>query len=439
MDSWNDLVVDAQDVLDKNYTGDYTIPAPGVYPHQWLWDSCFIAIGTRHLDVSRAKSELTSLVSSQWHNGMIPHMRFNSAPSYLRDRLIWNSAINPRSPDGIATSGITQPPMLAEAVYRVGMKLPKAERHSWYHSMYPHIVSYHQWLYAERDPHNEGLVLQIHPWESGLDNTPPWMNELHLNQLPIWIKTIDKLKLGPLVSKFRTDTHRIPAGQRIDIIDALGLFSNQRTLRRKKYDINNILRQSLFSIEDLTFNCIFIRANQHLRNIAKSLRVKLPEGLEENMLQSENALEKLWDPHTGQYYSRDFVSHRLLKEQSVATLMPLYTGVIPKERAEQLVRLIENQHLFGAPYPVPSVPLSSEWFDPSKYWQGPTWINTNWLVVDGLRRMGFEDHATALKLSTIDLVIENGIYEYYNPQTGESGGAKDFSWTASLVVDLIHS
>jgi glycogen debranching enzyme len=265
------------------------------------------------------------------------------------------------------------------------------------------------------------------------------MNELHLNQLPIWIKTIDKLKLGPLVSKFRTDTHRIPAGQRIDIIDALGLFSNQRTLRRKKYDINNILRQSLFSIEDLTFNCIFIRANQHLRNIAKSLRVKLPEGLEENMLQSENALEKLWDPYTGQYYSRDFVSHRLLKEQSVATLMPLYTGVIPKERAEQLVRLIENQHLFGAPYPVPSVPLSSEWFDPSKYWQGPTWINTNWLVVDGLRRMGFEDHATALKLSTIDLVIENGIYEYYNPQTGESGGAKDFSWTASLVVDLIHS
>ncbi|MEO8785382.1 MAG: glycoside hydrolase, partial [Candidatus Saccharimonadales bacterium] len=41
-----ELFGQAQDILrgnDKN--GRYTVPAAGMYPHQWLWDSCFIAIG----------------------------------------------------------------------------------------------------------------------------------------------------------------------------------------------------------------------------------------------------------------------------------------------------------------------------------------------------------------------------------------------------------
>ena len=62
------------DVLVDNDRGSHTIPAPGLYPHQWLWDSCFIAIGQRHYDVARAQQELLSLLRGQWHNGMIPNM-----------------------------------------------------------------------------------------------------------------------------------------------------------------------------------------------------------------------------------------------------------------------------------------------------------------------------------------------------------------------------
>ncbi len=436
MDEQPDLLASATAVLDMNGRGAYTVPAPDLYPHQWLWDSCFIAIGLRHIDVDRAKNELLSLVRGQWHNGMLPNMIFADGVKYNRDRTIWNSAINPNSPDGVATSGITQPPMLAEAVVRVGEKLKKAERRSWYKQMYPVLLSYHEWLYAERDPHNEGLVLQIHPWETGLDNTPPWMSEMHAHQLAVWIQIVKKLHLGPVFNLFRRDTKRIPSAQRINVIDALGLFSTQRRLRRKRYDINRVLRHSLFSIEDLTFNCVFIRANQHLTDIATFLKEDLPEEFVDHTKKTEAALEQLWDAYSGQYYSRDFVTHSLIKEPSIATLMPLYAGTLNPDRAKQLVRLLENQHVFGTDFPVASVPISSSWFDPDGYWQGPTWVNTNWLLIEGLKRMGYADHAEALTQSTLDLVKQHGCYEYFNPLNGEAAGAPNFSWTAALAIDL---
>jgi hypothetical protein len=35
----------ARAVLEKNWMGDYTRPSSLLYPHQWSWDSGFIAIG----------------------------------------------------------------------------------------------------------------------------------------------------------------------------------------------------------------------------------------------------------------------------------------------------------------------------------------------------------------------------------------------------------
>lgn len=437
MNEQPDLLEGAKAVLDLNHRGAYTAPASTVYPHQWLWDSCFIAVGLRHYDINRAKQEILSLLDGQWHNGMLPNMIF--AEGAKQHAGIWNSAVNPNSPDDRATSGITQPPMLAEAIVRIGEKLKKAERRSWYRQTYPALLHYHQWLYAERDPHREGLVLQIHPWETGLDNTPPWMQELHEHQLAYWIRAVKALHLGPIINFFRNDTKRIPAAQRINIIDALGLFSTQRRLRRKGYDINKILRHSLFAIEDLTFNCIFIRANQHLADIAEFLDETLPEDLVQAMSRTEHALDQLWDDYSGQYYSRNFVTHTFLKQSTIATLMPLYAGTITKEKAKLLVRLLENQYSFGTSYPVPSVPVSSPLFDEDGYWQGPTWVNTNWLIIDGLERMGFTDHAAALKQSTVELVERGGFYEYFNPHTGAPAGSENFSWTAALAIDLLKS
>jgi hypothetical protein len=434
-----DLLEQAKAVLTMNDRGNYTQPAHGLYPHQWLWDSCFIAIGLRHLDVERAKMEVLSLLRGQWHNGMLPNIIFRDDPQYRTDRNLWRSWINPYAPDDVKTTGITQPPMLAEAVVQIGQKLEWPERRQWYRMVYPSLVAYHEWAYHERDPHGEGLILLIHPWETGLDNTPPWMSEMHEHLLPWWIRLVEKIHFDRVLNLFRRDAKTIPIDQRFSTVEALSLLDIQRRLRRKRYDINKILDHSLFAIEDLTFNSIFIRANAHLRDIAKALREELPEELEKSMKKTEKTLEDLWEPYSAQYYSRDFVTYKLLKIPSIATLLPLYAGHISKDRAEQLVRLLENEHAFGPPYPVPSVPLNSFWFKPKGYWQGPTWVNMNWLIIDGLKRYGFKDHAAALRESTLEMVKKSGCYEYFDPITGEPAGTESFSWTAALAIDLLKS
>lgn len=432
-----DLLAEATAVLKANDRGSYTVPAPDLYPHQWLWDSCFIAIGLRHLDVERAKMEILSLLRGQWSNGMLPHMVFSSSNKYRRDRSVWRSWVSPYSPDDVVTSGITQPPMLAEAVVRVGEKLPAAERRSWYKMVWPALLAYHQWLYHDRDPHTEGLTLQIHPWETGLDNTPPWMHELHDHLLPWWVRLLQRTHTDGIASFFRRDTRTIPPGQRFSNVEAMALYDAQKRLRRKAYDIDRILDHSLFAIEDLSFNCILVRANTQLQAIAKTLRVTLPDDLVNSMEKTSVKIEHLWDPYAQEYFSRDFITHRLLKQSSIATLLPLYAGTVTPERAKELVRLLENDHIFGPAYPVPSAPLNSPAFDPERYWQGPSWLNTNWLIMDGLRRYGFHEHADALRETSLEMVSKGGMAEYFDPITGEPLGAHNFSWTAALTIDLL--
>jgi hypothetical protein len=435
--SRENFIKEAKAVLENNDQGSYTIPAIGLYPHQWLWDSCFIAIGQRNYNVERAQLEILSLLRGQWSNGMLPHIIFSSEASFKRDRNLWRSKINPYSPDTPSTSGMTQPPMVAEAVVKIGEKLSISERRSWYRMVYPSLVNYHQWLYQDRDPHQEGLVLQIHPWETGLDNTPPWMSELHDHLLPWWIRLIEKSHLQWVITFFRRDTHMVAVEERFSNIEGLALYDAQRRIRRKGYNTNKILDHSLFAIEDLTFNCVFIRANEHLLRIAKSIKEEVPKELEENIERSRSALDQLWDPYASQYFSRDFITHRLIKVPSIAAFMPLYSGCVSEERAKAIVALLENHLLFGLPYPVPSVPANSSWFKPMNYWQGPTWVNTNWLIIDGLKRYGYHQLAQKLTDTTLELVSRHGFHEYFNPINGHKAGADNFSWTASLTIDFL--
>jgi len=432
-----DLQSQLTEVLKMNDRESYTQPTE-IYPHQWLWDSCFIAIGLRHLDVERAKTELLSLLRGQWHNGMLPNIIFRDDKQYRIDRNLWRSWVNPFAPSGIATTGITQPPVLAEAVVRVGEMLELPERRAWYKLLWPNLLAYHEWMYHERDPHKEGLVLQIHPWEVGMDNTPPWMAEMHEHQMPTWIRLVQKTNADKIINLFRRD-RSVPLDERFSTVESLVMFSIQRRLRRKAYDINKVLDHSLFAIEDLAFNSILVRANQQLREIAKTIKKDIPEQLDESMKLTEKSFEELWDPYSSQYYSRDFITHRLLKVPTVATLLPLYAGHVTKERAEALVKQLENEHAFGPAYPLPTVPINSFWFHPRLYWQGPAWVNINWMVIDGLKRYGFHDFADALKESTLEMVEKSGSCEYFDPLTGQGAGAPNFSWTAALALDLLKA
>jgi hypothetical protein len=425
----------ALSVLHANDRGDYIVPAGDLYPHQWLWDSCFIAIGLRHLDVERAKTELTSLVRGQWANGMLPHLIFNPHPKHRREHNLWQGWLNPHAPNGVITSGLTQPPMLAEAVVRVGQKMKLPDRRSWFASMYPHLLAYHQWFYKERVNHNN-LVVLLHPYESGMDNSPPLVHEIREHAWPWWVKLLEASRLDSVINLVRRDVRHVPPGQRMSNIEAIAYWALLRRLRNQAYDSQRILRNPKFGLEDLAFNCIFIRANRQLMEIAKTIGKAIPEDLLQAFKDTEESLESLWDEQTCRYYSRCLTGDSIF-EATIATLLPLYAGSISQSRAEELVRLMKKRTQFRTAHPLPSVPTVSHSFRPEKYWQGPAWINMNWLIINGLERYGFKEEGEELNKKTLQLVAKNGCYEYFNPLDGTPAGAANFSWTAALAIDLL--
>lgn len=72
-----ELIEEAAAVLDGNWRGDHTVPSSQLHPHQWNWDTAFIAAGRSWIDQQRAQAEMEHLFTAQWSNGMVPHIVFN--------------------------------------------------------------------------------------------------------------------------------------------------------------------------------------------------------------------------------------------------------------------------------------------------------------------------------------------------------------------------
>jgi glycogen debranching enzyme len=85
----------------------------------------------------------------------------------------------------------------------------------------------------------------------------------------------------------------------------------------------------------------------------------------------------------------------------------------------------------------PSVGVDEKSFQPSGYWRGPIWININWFLWRAFQVYNLNDRAELMKQDILELVAQQGFYEYYNPLNGKGIGAKNFSWTAALVIDLL--
>jgi len=155
----------------------------------------------------------------------------------------------------------------------------------------------------------------------------------------------------------------------------------------------------------------------------------------------------MWDERDGFYYDIDGRSHQKIRVKTPYGFMPLLSPHVRRNRAERIVREhIFNPKEFWCRYPLPSVSLDNPTFDPINMWRGPTWVNVNWMVVEGLSRQGFHAEAKRLARKTVELVGPRyrgrtrirspRLWEWYHPLTGEALGNNQYSWSA-LVVDLI--
>jgi hypothetical protein len=174
------LLRQAATVLISNWRGHSTVPSGGLYPHQWSWDSAFIGLGLQHLSPRRGAQELLSLLGGQWGDGRIPHIVFNPAvpdEAYFPGPSFWQSSNHTLHPP-VATSGIIQPPVHAQAAAALTRHLAD-DAPSFVQRIYPLLVAQNAYLRERRAVGPHGLAAVVHPWETGLDNSPTWDGPLH--------------------------------------------------------------------------------------------------------------------------------------------------------------------------------------------------------------------------------------------------------------------
>ncbi|MGH7195339.1 MAG: MGH1-like glycoside hydrolase domain-containing protein [Candidatus Saccharimonadales bacterium] len=437
------LEMQAEQVWAANWRDDHTAASATNYPHQWLQDSVYIAEGLRWLDAEKAAQELNTLLAAQWQNGMLPHQvftrgRLGGEPQLNLDYLVWGSRRNPDAPRDTLTSGITQPPVLADAVWRVGERMSGRRRHEFFQETVPKLANYHTWIYRERDLNDSGLMSAVHPWETGMDNSPPWARHMQAGEHSALTFAAGKLATGGLINRLRRDIRETDATQRTSNITNAANANAALRLRHLKYDSAQMRARHSPYVEDIAMNSILIRNNTILCELAASSGHRLSSDLTAKMAQTERNLNQLLDDETRLYFSRDALTGEPWKIPTIASLLPIYAGSLAVGRTAKLAEHLKNSASFASQFSIPSVPIDSPYFQELSMWSGPVWLNTNHLVLDGLERAGYADQAEALSESTLLMVAKNGMYEYFSALTGRGLGVQNFSWTAALTIDLLH-
>ncbi len=305
---------------NKFFSTRYAWPSPmfrGVY----LWDTAFISQVWRPWDVETAR-DVNWAVLEHPVDGRLRHYTNR-----------WRGSDN------------TQPPVITWSVWRNyewGGDKPHLK------DAYPVLVDYNRWLYENRRMEG-GLFFWMHPYESGIDNSP---------------------RFG---SKDESET--------VDM-------------------------QSLAAID---LNSYMVVQNECLAKMAEAL--EKPEDADKYRARADELSRlvnaKMWDDESGYYYDLAAGSGELVKIKTIASLFPLFAGIPDEARARRLRDHVMNEEEFNTKIPLPSVARDDPTFE-KDCWRGPVWINTAYLVVSGMERYGYMEESALLSWKLVD-----GVYRVY--------------------------
>lgn len=380
------VLAEAERVLRQNWNeGEgagrryaYTEPSPGRYPWQWYWDSCFAAIVWRRFEPARARAELESLLEAQRPNGFVGHTIFWQHPVRLPRLAFYNVATR----SGFLQTETIQPPLLAWA-WRIAVGDPNAE---------PRIGAQMDWLAEHRDLEGDGLLWILQPDESGLDASPKFED--------IW-------------------------GARAN--GRIGFPLLVRHNRRLGFDARRVRERGGPLLCETLVNTMWSLSLQAMGRPSATPAL----------------VERLWDEHRGLFVDEGQPGTIRPGPVTWSSLSPLALPDLPEAIGRRLVEEhLLNEREFLTPVAPPSVAVSEPSYEPEgghgpirRYWRGPTWINSAWMVWLGMRRLGYAEEAERLAAGVIAAAAREGLREYYDPRTGAGQGAKDFAWSA-LIAEL---
>jgi glycogen debranching enzyme len=406
----------ARAVLAANDRGGYTVPTARLYPFQWNWDSAFVAMGWACFDTERAWQEIERLLLGQWEDGRIPHIVFHApADTYFPGPDVWGTHHTP------PTSGIVQPPVLATATRAVFAADPdRARAEARLAAILPALARNHRWWHAARDPQGAGLVAILHPWESGMDNSPAW--DTALARVPTVTET----------TIVRRDTGHVDPAMRPRAEDYQRFIHLVDTYRNVGWDAARMYAAAPFRVGDVATNAILLRAERDLLAMAERFTPTETSEIASRIARMEQGLAGQWSEARGIFLSRDLIAGAPLDAATSAGFLPLWAGIGDGARlAATLARWLRQVR-----YAVPSTDPAEPGFEPLRYWRGPIWAIVNWMIAEGFAAGGEAAMAERIRNDTRTLIGTAGFAEYFDPLTGAGAGGASFSWTAAIGLLL---
>ncbi len=159
----------------------------------------------------------------------------------------------------------------------------------------------------------------------------------------------------------------------------------------------------------------------------------------------------MWDEESGFYYHVDKRDHDYsyestndLKRMEIIGFLPLWAGIASDQQAERLLQHLTDPDKFWRRFGVPTLAADDDYYHPLGYWNGPVWVEWQYLLFRGLLRYGYTQQARQLMHKVCDQVNNqlkdnHWFWELYSPDDHGAGHHKTYIWSglvARMLIDM---
>lgn len=205
--------------------------------------------------------------------------------------------------------------------------------------------------------------------------------------------------------------------------------------------------------ECLDLNCMLVNEANSLAEMAQTLELNSEARMwrQEAVARSDSINKYMWDAQSGFYYHVDkvdndfsFHSNDDLKRQEIIGFLPLWAGVADSLQAAQLLQHLTTPGKFWRNYGIPTLAADDPYYNAMGYWNGPVWVQWQYLIFRGLLHYGYVNEAQQLAEKVFENVIHqlktnHWFWELYSPDDYRAGWHKTYIWSglvARMLIDL---
>ncbi|WP_419859271.1 amylo-alpha-1,6-glucosidase [Candidatus Palauibacter irciniicola] len=360
-------------------------------PDDWTvfgWDSFFNALALATASGRLAWDVLLAGLESRYPNGNVPN---------------WRSRLG-------GTPDRSQPPVGSFAALKLHLACPDADALA---AAWPGLRAWNDWWVADKDgrPRREGLTPGLLAWGSDTalvperDRLPEWEVAAGGHQRAAWESGQDDL---PLWEEAEWDPER---------------------------EVLAMSAVDLCSYRALDLECL-ARIARILGDEPEADRL---EAERRRLVATMNRV--LWSEAAGLYLDELPGGHS--PRVAASNFLPLIAGVPSARRARRMVSMLRDPARFRGEWMLPTISRDDPAFEDQQYWRGSIWPPMNYLVLQGLRRYGFDELASELAwkgahMFLADLRRTGFCRENFDARTGRGRGHRFQSWGPLFALGAIE-